>query len=369
VVGISACSRDRAPTVNPNAHEPVVISIDTTSLPLSIESAAFTVSYTIENTSCLKPMAISGAIAPPFEPLTITATQSAKGVFTATINLDHFMDTDLDGRGVCHWRVSAAEFTLSSGDRKLVAGIGPREIMNEGSETDYFSTWSLTSAPTDRPQAGFSDPSVVRRSTKEPIYAVTVTARKADAACSETSHPKIACNPSPTKAYDATVAVSEAPGPFDSIKAQAFYQVDNPSCAPTMRASGVVDVPHAALPLSLVEHSDGRYRTRFALDPFVDEDYFGQGICHWSFSSLSITAVKGNVSYLATYTSRDLTSSTEARNYFARGTFGSSSRPLKIAGIIDTGVFGANARIFTIDINADKAKRESLDSQRSTSNQ
>jgi hypothetical protein len=173
IIGKS-CEPNRSPHVNAAAKRWTTLTADAKNVPISVEDANLVVTYTIDNIDCLKPRPISGATAPPFEAISVPVRKIGSATFEGTLALDRFMNEDYDGRGVCQWRVSAAEFTLGNGSRRVTAGMVGNDILQNASETDYFSSWSFTSAPRYEPQAGLSDPNAVRTTKTEKLYSVTV---------------------------------------------------------------------------------------------------------------------------------------------------------------------------------------------------
>lgn len=75
--------------------------------------------------------------------------------------------------------------------------------------------------------------------------------------------------------------VNGAPGPFDGVDSHADYRVDNPACVPMTPGTGATVVPQQRVPVLFPLQADGAFRADVARDPFRDEDYFEQGICHW----------------------------------------------------------------------------------------
>lgn len=107
-------------------------------------------------------------------------------------------------------------------------------------------------------------------------------------ACSSpmNKQPDIKLNPHPQQRYEITVTV-DAPGPFDSVKGYAFYQVSNPSCIPQAPLTGGRSMPNISHDFELTQVSKGTYRGYFYLDQFQNEDYFGLGTCHMDLMSVA----------------------------------------------------------------------------------
>ncbi|UPG91570.1 hypothetical protein L2Y96_07310 [Luteibacter aegosomaticola] len=176
-------------------------------------------------------------------------------------------------------------------------------------------------------------------------------------ACSCHRQPMPHEKPSPARRYIVTISIDGMPSSFDSASARAFYQVTNDDCAPTMAISGTTEIPNTGLELHLTKVNGNRYTATFDLDPFLDEDYFGKGVCHWAFTSIGFTGIKGRRSFMASFNSDDLSGSGKAENYFAQGTLDDATKPLKIAGIKNSSIFGSN-KTFKIDVTAKEATND-----------
>jgi hypothetical protein len=93
-------------------------------------------------------------------------------------------------------------------------------------------------------------------------------------------------NPHPVKRYEVT-ATSEAPGPWDSVKGKVFFDVINKDCVPRDSFTGGQNVPNTGYDFEMT-HVDGKtWKGYFYRDMLLDEDYFGQGICHWDATGVT----------------------------------------------------------------------------------
>lgn len=100
-------------------------------------------------------------------------------------------------------------------------------------------------------------------------------------ACSSSMKtPDIKQNPHPQQRYELTVTV-DAPGPFESIKGYAFYEVRNVECVPHAPLTGGRSLPNTGRNFELTRMPNGTYHGYFYRDQLQDEDYFGLGVCHW----------------------------------------------------------------------------------------
>jgi hypothetical protein len=106
------------------------------------------------------------------------------------------------------------------------------------------------------------------------------------AGCTDPNHPRR--NPHPTQRYEVTVT-TDAPGPWDNVKAAVSYEVTNLECTPENTFIGV----HTGVPMDqwediqITQVSENTWRGYFYRDLLKDEDYYGLGICHWDGTQVS----------------------------------------------------------------------------------
>ncbi len=97
--------------------------------------------------------------------------------------------------------------------------------------------------------------------------------------------PQIRRNPQPT-AYEVTMTIENAPGPFASVKAAMQYEVLDERCMPDL--GGMAGTRASLLewvPVELQQVSGTTYRGEIYDNLLADEDYFGLGVCDWSLVS------------------------------------------------------------------------------------
>lgn len=93
--------------------------------------------------------------------------------------------------------------------------------------------------------------------------------------------PVIQRNPHPT-AYQVSVSIKDAPGPFEVFDAAMQYQVLDPSCRPDLGGmAGTRATLVEWVPVKFVPSGDGGYHGVIYENLLKDEDYYGLGICHW----------------------------------------------------------------------------------------
>ena len=137
----------------------------------------------------------------------------------------------------------------------------------------------------------------------------------------------IKLNPRPTQAYEMTLTIHDAPGPFDSVKGFVGYE-SNVECVPVQAISGAKNPLHHTIQIELKEVGLNTYRGKFYMDLLQDEDYFGQGKCHWSFSGIGIPIKVGEVTFGAGATARQLAASGPTyTEYFPKSAYGDNEIP------------------------------------------
>lgn len=144
--------------------------------------------------------------------------------------------------------------------------------------------------------------------------------------------PKIELNPHPKMRYAVTVALENAPGPFDSLTAQGQFEMENKECAPKQATSGLHVTPVGRLPISLTRSADGRYQGEFYMDGLKDENYFHLGVCHWTLVAISVRAVEKTTTFDAPLYKERLLQDGSDRRFFSNTTYQNTPK-----GMIDTG--------------------------------
>ena len=101
-----------------------------------------------------------------------------------------------------------------------------------------------------------------------------------------TSSVAVQPNPDTSRRIGIIATVEGAPGPFDRVDGHADYRVSNAACTPLTPVTGATVVPEQRVPVTFERQANGTFRTEVVLNPFRDEDYFGQGVCHWALVGL-----------------------------------------------------------------------------------
>ncbi|MCG8277015.1 hypothetical protein [Stenotrophomonas sp. NLF4-10] len=111
-------------------------------------------------------------------------------------------------------------------------------------------------------------------------------------------------NPAPRKAYELTLQLKDAPGPFAVVSGVAQYDVVNEDqCGHIEPATGTASRITSQEDVVLHKVSDTEYRGMVYLDLMQDEDYYGRGMCRWEFTGagvmLKATGAEGETRFLS----------------------------------------------------------------------
>ena len=93
-------------------------------------------------------------------------------------------------------------------------------------------------------------------------------------------------NPQPKQAYQITLTLADAPGPFASMLGLVQYEVVNRECLspPKDNLGGAGMYMTRFLPFELTRVSDTEYTGTVYADGLLDEDYYGRGVCRWQLT-------------------------------------------------------------------------------------
>lgn len=111
-------------------------------------------------------------------------------------------------------------------------------------------------------------------------------------------------NPQPRLAYEVTLKIKDAPGPFALVKGGAQYDVVNEAeCGRINPATGTAGRITSHEEVVLRRVAEDEYRGTLYLDLLQDDDYFGRGVCRWEFTGASVTlratGVEGETRFLS----------------------------------------------------------------------
>jgi hypothetical protein len=141
--------------------------------------------------------------------------------------------------------------------------------------------------------------------------------------------PVIQRNPHPT-AYQVTVSIKDAPGPFEVVKAAMQYEVLDPACRPDL--GGMAGTRASLLewvPVELARQADGTYRGTIYDGLLKDEDYYGLGVCHWSLVTVQFVLMahdnETDTEFSYHLWRKDFALGTDKRAYFPRTAYPKTS--------------------------------------------
>ncbi len=168
------------------------------------------------------------------------------------------------------------------------------------------------------------------RATPGPLFggALLLSLALITTACgSPMKKPDIKQNPTPKQRYDITLRIDGAPGPFDSVAGSVDYQVSNGRCVPLTPISGATLVPQEHIPLTLTHVSDNVYKGTLYADRFIDEDYYGLGVCQWELVAAGIELKIGKMDFSPSIFLKDMKAGTPVVTYFSKHFYEESSKP------------------------------------------
>lgn len=144
----------------------------------------------------------------------------------------------------------------------------------------------------------------------------------------------------PKRPYTVTLTVHGAPGPFKDFGATAQYDVSNRKCGKYNSDTGTRMRITANESFPIEKISDTEYRGRFYLDLMRDEDFFGNGICHWEFTAIRIglraTGASGETTFMPFAMKDSVSPGFSQTRYFWSGYYPGSRKPIQFSDSGDT---------------------------------
>lgn len=169
--------------------------------------------------------------------------------------------------------------------------------------------------------------------------------------------PKIELNPHPRMHYLATMALSGAPGAFDTVTAWAQYEVTNRGCVPEQPVSGATILPSRRIPLTLRRVGEGIYETDLYVDRIKDEDYFSKGVCRWSLVAFNAAASHGRMQFVTPlfvprfFEDRGLT------NYFSYASYKDTGTTMLNTGNENREAYAHPSETFSMHVSAREVRQ------------
>ncbi|WP_408951102.1 hypothetical protein [Lysobacter sp. Hz 25] len=126
-------------------------------------------------------------------------------------------------------------------------------------------------------------------------------------------------NPAPKQPYQITLTLVDAPGPFAKIEGFVSYEARDCRYMPD-RIAGFFLTPSINLPMSYSKVDETSYVATVHADAMLDEDYLGEGICHWQLTSLNAqlkaTGAEPETNFIASLMNEDVTAQRAVTNYY-----------------------------------------------------
>ena len=148
--------------------------------------------------------------------------------------------------------------------------------------------------------------------------------------------PEIKRNPHPKQRYEFTLTIQDAPGPIESVTSSALYETDQ-DCIPVQALSGATPQLSEHIRIPLTPTGPNSYRGEFYADILIDQDYFGLGVCRWSFQSVGIAMKAGDVTFGSGMSALQLAANSSSyTEYFAKTAYGKTDIPDRVATPLPT---------------------------------
>lgn len=146
----SACSSPmKTPDIKQNPHpvEHYEITMTVHGASRGFDSAQGGAVYEVENpTICVKADPISGNQSNLEQSIPFTITKVDEHNYKGAIEVDHFIDADYYGMGICHWVVTAvATFKINGNSIDIAPNMSGSDIVDQKSIDVYFPMTELSS--------------------------------------------------------------------------------------------------------------------------------------------------------------------------------------------------------------------------------
>ena len=159
-------------------------------------------------------------------------------------------------------------------------------------------------------------------------------------------------DPQARQRVELNVHAEGAPGPFERIDGHADYRVENPACVPLTAVTGATVVPEERVPISFEPAADGGYRAEILLDRFRDEDYYGQGVCHWALVAVITDLHHGQVDFSPAIPLADIVAGRDVVKHFSNTSYADAGNTRIDIGADSAGVFNDPRATFRIRLQA-----------------
>jgi len=166
--------------------------------------------------------------------------------------------------------------------------------------------------------------------------------------------PDIKLNADARMKYEFTATVSDPSLAFEPVKGFADYAVDTPNCVPLTRFTGATIVPEYRAQIELKRIAPNTYRGEVTFDLPKDEDYYGQGVCHWSLVGVSANFFRNQTDFSPALFKDDFLATSKMVRYFSRKSYAADYGQRIDTGMQDASNFKNPQDLFTITLQAKK---------------
>ena len=97
----------------------------------------------------------------------------------------------------------------------------------------------------------------------------------------EQTEARFQLNPHPKQAYRLRIKINDAPGPLVSMNDTYIRYMARDCSYVINHIEGVTSHPRKYVDIPLRQVGRDEYEASFYFDAVQDEDYFGEGVCHW----------------------------------------------------------------------------------------
>ena len=97
----------------------------------------------------------------------------------------------------------------------------------------------------------------------------------------EQTEARFQLNPHPKQAYRLKIKINDAPGPLVSMNDTYIRYMARDCSYVINHIEGVTSHPRKYVDIPLRQVGKNEYEASFYFDAVQDEDYFGEGVCHW----------------------------------------------------------------------------------------
>lgn len=97
----------------------------------------------------------------------------------------------------------------------------------------------------------------------------------------EQTEARFQLNPHPKQAYRLRIKINDAPGPLVSMNDTYICYMARDCSYVINHIEGVTSHPRKYVDIPLRQVGKDEYEASFYFDAVQDEDYFGEGVCHW----------------------------------------------------------------------------------------